>query len=87
MLLLINTDQIFKNENYRGGWIHDKARRRRSERREPPATENVALSLQRLIERPKRVGGRECAGVQGLSGSPSRRKPEGEAVGWDAAFS
>jgi len=52
-----------------------------------PATENVALSLQRLIERPKRVGGRECAGVQGLSGSPSRRKPEREAVGWDAAFS
>jgi len=32
MLLLVNTDQIFKNENYRGGWIHDKARRRRSVR-------------------------------------------------------
>jgi len=87
MLLLINTDQIFKNENYRGGWIHDKARRRRSERTPCHGECRLKPAEERLIERPKRVGGRECAGVQGLSGSPSRRKPEGEAVGWDAAFS
>jgi len=46
--------------------------------------EVAGLHLQRLTERPSRVGAAEVTGVQPLSGRPARRKPGGEAVGWRA---
>ena len=74
---------ISLDEYYRGGWVHDKTRRRRGGPLLRPR--GLGLHLQRLIERLSRVGAGEEAGVQSLSGCPGRQKPEGgtsQLEGW-----
>jgi len=75
---------IFKDENYRGGWVHDKARRRSlgafsgSERR--------AWACRGWQKGQAGVGAGEGAGVHRLSGCPGRRKPGGWSSQLECGF-
>jgi len=62
---------IFKDENYRGGWVHDKARRRSLGAFS--GSEVDSLSLQRLTERPSRSRSRR-----------TRRRSSSKRVSWSA---